>query len=64
MASSKIGWFSLIIGALILAGTWYWQFSNAALVESLLAMLGYLLIGGLLWIGLLVTLLGILIILL
>ncbi len=61
---SKLGIGALAVGLLILVAEWLLFFApKAASGSVLMAFLGYLLVGGLLWLGLILILLGVLILL-
>ena len=61
---SKLGIGALVLGVLILVAEWLLFFApKAAGSGVLMAFLTYLLVGGLLWFGLILILLGVLILL-
>jgi len=61
---SKLGIGALVVGVLIVVAEWLLFFApKAASGSVLMAFLSYLLIGGLLWLGLILILLGVLILL-
>ena len=61
---SKLGFGALVLGVLILIAEWFLFFAPETAGGSVLvAFLTYLLVGGLLWFGLILILLGVLILL-
>lgn len=59
---SKLGIGSLIVGLLIILAEWFLFFAPKTAGGSvLMALLGYLLVGGLLWLGIILVILGVLI---
>jgi hypothetical protein len=59
---SKLGLGALVVGVIIVLAEWFLFFAPKAASGSVLtAFLSYLLVGGLLWLGLVLILLGLLI---
>jgi hypothetical protein len=59
---SKLGIGSLIVGLLVILAEWFLFFAPKAAAGSvLMSLLTYLLVGGLLWLGIILVILGILI---
>ena len=62
MQFSKVAFGSVLVGLLILAGIWYFAFQSSDVMGSLVSMGVYAVVGGLVWVGLVLAILGILMI--
>jgi len=62
MQFSKVAFGSVLVGLLILAGIWYFAFQSPDVMGSLVSMGVYAVVGGLVWVGLVLAILGILMI--
>jgi hypothetical protein len=60
MQFSKVGFGSLVIGLVILLAVWWFNFQSYDLVQTALWMGAYAIVGGLIWVGILLAVLGIL----